>query len=54
MNKGSGGREKSYYRISHSKYGSMDAYGNLTSDRSKTHINLSRKSYGQIKNILRR
>ncbi|MGE6897472.1 RHS repeat domain-containing protein, partial [Priestia flexa] len=52
MNKGSGKRSKPYYRISHSKYGSFDSRGNVSSDRGKTHINISRHSYKQIKRIL--
>ncbi|WP_066149133.1 RHS repeat-associated core domain-containing protein [Anoxybacillus sp. P3H1B] len=52
MNAGSGNRKKAYYRISHSKYGSFDRYGNKSSDRSYTHINLSRKSYKEISRIL--
>ena len=52
MNAGSGNRKKAYYRISHSKYGSFDRYGNKSSDRLHTHINLSRKSYKEISRIL--
>ncbi|PGE85259.1 wall-associated protein [Bacillus pseudomycoides] len=52
MNAGSGKRNKPYYRVSHSKYGSFDKYGNITSDRSRTHVNLSRKSHKQIRHIL--
>ena len=54
MNKGSGGKSKPYYRASHTRWGSFDRYGNRTSDRGKTHINLNRKSHRDISNIIRK
>ncbi len=53
MNKGSGGRSKAYYKVSHTKWGSFDRYGNMINDKRRTHVNQSRKSYKQIKHILR-
>ncbi|MGH0633354.1 RHS repeat-associated core domain-containing protein [Bacillus pacificus] len=52
MNAGSGNRPKPYYRVSHTKYGAFDKYGNTTNDKGKSHVNLSRKSYKEIRHTL--
>ncbi|SEN28291.1 RHS repeat-associated core domain-containing protein [Terribacillus saccharophilus] len=54
MKKGSGGRNKNYYRVAHNKKGSMDRYGNYSSDRARTHINLKWNSHKKINRIIRK
>ncbi|WP_203363826.1 RHS repeat-associated core domain-containing protein, partial [Bacillus sp. REN10] len=54
MNKGSGGRSKPYYKISHTRYDAFDRHGNRTNDPAKVHMNLSRKSYREINRTLKK
>lgn len=52
MDEGSGGRGKSYYRVSIDGKGSLTSEGIISSDRGLTHIDLSENSMSEITNII--
>lgn len=52
MNAGSGGRSKPYFRVSVDGKGSYTLNGNLSSDKSLTHINMSSSYSSQISKIV--